>query len=117
MKIEIEGAPPRDQKLKKVDGKWLPAEMVDGWEENMAKAKAGLAGADMTAQKPQAMMMLGMVEKVADDLLAAPDEQAFQNVINNVMAMVGPMLGPLMGGAGGIPGAAPPGAVPPPEQK
>jgi hypothetical protein len=117
VKIEIEGAPPRDQKLKKVEGKWLPAEMVDGWEENMAKAKAGLAGADMTAQKPQAMMMLGMVEKVADDLLAAPDEQAFQNVINNVMAMVGPMLGPLMGGAGGMPGAAPPGAAPPPEQK
>ena len=109
--IEVDGQPPVEAKLKKVDGKWLPAEFVDGWDEKVAQAKAGIAALDMSANKPQAMLMLGMAENVLNQLLAAPDQNAFNTAIATVMQMI-PGLG------GSPPGVAPPAVAPPPvEQK
>ena len=98
--IEAEGQPPIEQELRLVDGKWLPAQLADGWTEKMAQAKAGLAAAPPPDQsKAQAMAMMGMVEGVVDQLLAADTADKFNQVIGTIMTLAGG----LMGGAGAAP--------------
>ena len=90
VKIEAPDEPPSEVKFKQVDGKWLPEQMVTTWDENIAKAKTSLAAVDPAAQKAQGMAMLSMVEGVLEQLLAAKDQEAFNNVVNSVTSMVSP---------------------------
>jgi hypothetical protein len=94
--FEAEGVPPQTMLWKKVDGKWLPAQMVDGWDEKIAQAKAGIAMADFSgAQKAQAMGVMALVEPVLDQMLNAADQDAFNGVINGILPLVQGMLGGL----------------------
>jgi hypothetical protein len=108
VKLELADQEPIEVKLQQVDGKWLPEQMVMGWDEQIAKAKTALAAVDPAAQKAQGMAMMSMVEGVLDQLLAAKDQEAFNNVVNNVTSMVSAFM-PNMGGA---PPVSPP-ATPP----
>ncbi|HEX3658010.1 MAG TPA: hypothetical protein VHV55_19640 [Pirellulales bacterium] len=114
--VAVEGKPPIDVQLKRVDGKWLPAQMVDGWTEKVAAAKASLEQLNVAAQKPQGMMMLQMADGVLDQLLAAKDEAAFNAALAPILALLGRFAGKLpAGGAMPFPGAPPmgaPGAAP-----
>jgi hypothetical protein len=88
-----------DHQAVRVEGKWLPKEMVDGWQEGIEQSKLYLT-TTMPGQLKEAKPMLlspfspmKMVEGVLDQLLAADDQQAFNEVIDGITEMVGGMMG------------------------
>jgi len=98
VKITAPGEPEKTEEMVRVEGKWLPKEMVDGWKEGVTDLKAKIAGLDLAAQKPQIMGGLAMAETTIDQLAKAKDAEEFMKIIGQVM-------GPLMGGmAPGGPG-------------
>ncbi len=100
----------QEQKFVKFENRWVPAEMIEGWDEGMQKARKELAklstpqGQQGLAQLRMGLMMAGAP---IDQLLAASDQAQFDAVIGNVSGMVMGMMGG-MGGAGG-PGIGGPG--------
>ncbi|MCE9605899.1 MAG: hypothetical protein K8U03_13465 [Planctomycetia bacterium] len=105
LKLETEGEKPKDQKFTRVDGKWLPAELVEGWDDGIEKAKAQLAALKIAPeQKAQVMQIMTVVDGLLDRLLAAKDQAAFDKEIQGMMAFL-PMFG--AGPPGGAAPAAP----------
>jgi len=103
--VEIEISAPGQtnqvEKMKQVEGRWVPVQMADEWEEGIKKARAGLE--KMKAEKQQvgmqAQMMLGMVEGVLAQFENANNQQDFDMALQGVMGMaIGAMQG---GGPGG----------------
>ncbi|MCE9605898.1 MAG: hypothetical protein K8U03_13460 [Planctomycetia bacterium] len=131
LKVETEGEPPKDDVVfKKIDGKWLPGEMVDGWDKQVAAMKGELAEMKITPeQKAQYLQGIGMAEATIDGLLGAKDQASFNGQLSAVMMMAS-MFGGLGGpppdalGSPGTPGGVPvggpemklggPGSFPPP---
>ena len=123
LKLEVEGEPKAEEKtFRKVDGKWLPAEMVDSWDATMTNAKTELAGLTITPEmKAQFNGAVGMVEPILDKLIAAKDQAAFDGEVQGLMAIAamfgggppgGSMQGPPGGAPSGLPGGLPPSGLP-----
>lgn len=99
--FETEGVPPQTMLWKRVDGKWLPAQMVDGWDEKVAQAKAAIEGTDFAGPPKAAVTAVTtIVEPILDQLLAAQDQEAFNGVIMGVLPLVQGLLGGLTPEAG-----------------
>lgn len=104
------------EKFTKVEGKWLPAEMVAEWDESIAEAKAGLA--ELQDQEKQAQMRMGvmMVSGMASGMLAslqnASTQEEFNQALEGLQQSAAGML-PGMGGMGS-PTGPPPGFGAPP---
>lgn len=78
LRTTVDGEPKDVLIVKKVDGRWLPAELVDWWEAGIAKAKTNLAGLAIPPQlKPEIMRFLGLLETHLDKMLAAKDQAEF----------------------------------------
>jgi len=111
IRMTAPGEDPEEEEMVRVEGRWVPKEMAEEWDEGIAEAKKGLA--EMTPEvfaqaKPQAMMMMSMVDTLLDQLLAANSQQAFDMVIGQAMMMV------MGAAAGGGPPGAGPAPMPPP---
>lgn len=101
LKIEIPGEPAKEEEFVKVDGKWLPAEMVEGWDDAIKEAKKSIGEMKFDGpQKAQFLGILGQVETVLDELLAAKTQEEF----NTSVKKVGGMVAGMMFGGGGPPG-------------
>jgi len=119
IRIEKATGDSEDHEAVRVEGKWLPKEMVDGWSEGMAGAKQFLT-TDMPKQLQENKQMLlsplspvKMAEGVLDQMLAAQDQEAFNEVINGIMEMVQGMMGGEQGPGAGPGGGADPFGTPP----
>jgi len=89
---------PKTAELVKVEGRWVPKDMADGWAEAMADVKKNLAkmsGESMAKNKPQILAMMGAAEPMLDQLLKADSQEKFDQVIGQTMGMV---MGGMMGG-------------------
>ena len=110
VRIQAPGQEPQEQVLTRVDGRWLPAEMVASWDENIAAAKAALAEATPETTKQyrmQVMMIGGMIEGMLDSIDAAQTQQEFNQAVGMLMQGMPGAGG--MGGPGGMgPGNAQP---------
>jgi len=111
IKIVAPGEKDEMIEMVKVEGKWLPKDMVDAWPGAIASAKAGIAAITVEpAMLVQFAMMKGMITPVLDGLLAAKTQDEFNAQIDGAMkAMMG---GPGGGGrpvaeADAMPGAEP----------
>jgi hypothetical protein len=89
----------------RVDGQWLPADLVNGWATNMAMAKQLLAGLP-EASKQAAMqvgMFTGMITGTLAPLEAAEDQEQFNLALEQaqqgIMGLAGMMGGGLSFGA------------------
>ncbi|NQZ59685.1 MAG: hypothetical protein HRT88_19715 [Lentisphaeraceae bacterium] len=82
----------------KVEGKWLPKDMVDGWKKQITELQAKLKkGSEMTAKdKMKFTMVLGSVDGVLDNFLAAKNQDEFDAAIKSTMGVA---MGLMMGGA------------------
>lgn len=119
LEISAPGQTNQVEKMKQVEGRWIPVQMADEWEEGIKKARAGLE--QMKAEKQavgmQAQMMLGMVEGVLAQFENANNQQDFDMALQGVMGMA---MGAMQGGGPGGPGGqgsmqgGPPGFGPPP---
>lgn len=105
--VEIEISAPGQtnqvEKMKQVEGRWIPVQMADEWEEGIKKAQAGLEKmkAEKQAVGMQAQMMLGMVEGVLAQFENANNQQDFDMALQGVMGMA---MGAMQGGGPGGPG-------------
>lgn len=77
----------------RVEGKWLPKEMVDGWDAQMEEVEGTLQMAALQAQDEQMLaqqrMMLGMLNQSLDQMLAANSQEEFTNA---AQALVGALM-------------------------
>ena len=93
VKVEVPGKPAKEEDYVRVEGYWVPAEMANDWDKEMAEARdkiAELSGAQDEQKKQQMMMQIAMVDGALDSLLNANSEAEFQ-------AGVGAMMGMAMG--------------------
>jgi hypothetical protein len=99
LRIEQPDGKTEDHQAVRVEGKWLPKEMVDGWKQGIEQSRLYLTTmmpGQLKETKPMLLSPLSpvkMVEGVLDQLLAADDQQAFNEVIDGVTEMVGGMMG------------------------
>lgn len=107
-------AKPMPVTLVKVEGRWLPKDMVEGWDAGIADAKSGLQ-----VGMPMASGLLGtMVIPVVASLANARTQQEFNTVVNRIMQMTGGNRNNQQAGGypgapgGGYPGSGAPGGYP-----
>jgi hypothetical protein len=89
---------PMDEEMEvemvRVQGRWLPADLVDDWETTMAEIRAAFSELRQIdpQEKQQYLMGLNMINGVLDQLLAANTAEEFNQVIGEAMgAMMGAM--------------------------
>lgn len=101
--VAVEGAPSaRSIVMQKVEGSWLPKDLVDEWPEMKQQAEAGLASLDpaqFQEGKGQIMGLLTVVGGMVDNLNNAESQEAFDASVQQLMGLVQSM----MGGAGAAP--------------
>jgi hypothetical protein len=93
VRIEDSGQESRTEKLVRVEGKWIPANLADAWQSQMAKARQSIAkmSSDESKQDGQATMLkLTMADGILDSLLAAETGEQFNSAIG---AATGAVLG------------------------
>ncbi|MFO0725272.1 MAG: hypothetical protein U1E65_15930 [Myxococcota bacterium] len=113
VKVEMEGEKTETTEMVKVEGKWIPKELADGWPKAMAEAKAGIEKMNVEpAMIAQFNAMKGMIDPALDGLLAAKTQDEFNAQIDGVMKAV---MGSRGGARGGEIAEAPAGDVPPPD--
>lgn len=95
------------QEFIKVEGKWIPKDMADGWESQIAAAKISIADLPNKAAEMQmsVMMVTGMVSGVLTPLQSAETQEQFNEAVAGLQQSA---MGLMMGGGGGI-GGPPPG--------
>jgi hypothetical protein len=101
IKVTVPDEPPEELEMVLVEERWLPKEMADDWQKEIAKAREELAGWDeqkIAEGKMQAMMFLGMAEAFLDQLAQVSTSEELDQTIGGLM---GGMFG---GMAGGMPG-------------
>ena len=92
VKIEMQGESSKQEQFARVGGRWVPKDMADQWDDQIAEAREKLAQwSPDDQQKQQQMNMLKMVDTALDNLQAAQTPEAFnatlQQSINMAMMM------------------------------
>jgi len=86
--------------LKKVEGFWLPAGMVEQWEARVSEAKKQLESMDAGAlaeNKPRVMRMLDTIDGVLAKIESADDPEAMKTALQSAMM---PLIGLAMSAQG-----------------
>jgi len=84
---------PEDQELVRVEERWVPAEMAEGWDTRMDEARERLSNVtdeERMQMSTQGMMFLGMADGFLQQLEAVESPEQFDQM---VAALVGPFLG------------------------
>ena len=116
LKVIQEDGTEETQNFIKHEGKWLPLDMVEEWDENMQKARESLTALpeQMGPAKMQIGMVTGMVNGVLSPLQSAESQEQFDAALEGLMAQgMGMMGGGMPGMGGGFPGMGG-GMAPPP---
>jgi hypothetical protein len=101
VEIVIPNEPPVEVPYVKIDGKWIPVDLANGWIEGLGQAQARLAVVlapdNLATLKPQLLTGLSVMDEWLQRLEEAPSKEAFdfawsqglQNVIT-VASSLGP---------------------------
>lgn len=92
VKIEATGQEAEEVEFTLVEGKWLPTELVAGWSDMIAQAKAEIANMndeDMKKAKQMAIPMFGMFGGILGTLENAKTQEEFNTAVNGIMQMMG----------------------------
>jgi hypothetical protein len=95
VKLTVPEEDPEELKLVKVENRWVPADLAETWDEEIAEAKQQIAELDqeeMDQVKMQAMLFLAMAESFVDQLAAIQSSEEFDQLAQN-------LFGSFMGGA------------------
>jgi hypothetical protein len=114
LKFEASGEKPEEIPFKKVDGKWLPTDLVDNWSKSMEDARTNLDGLVIPPEaKTQCLEVIKQADGVLDRLATAKDQGAFDAEVAGLVMQLLPVLGALGGGGpGGAMSGPPPGGLP-----
>ncbi|MGB0415344.1 MAG: hypothetical protein ACPGKS_00695 [Coraliomargarita sp.] len=115
LKSTVAGQEPLEEAYSKIEGRWVPEELATQWADGIGSATAQLEAVtpeQIEAQKPQAQMVLGMIDGVLTQLEGAETQAQFDQALQGAMM---PLMGLMMMGQGmGAPPAAPDPLVPMP---
>ena len=100
---------PEEQSWKKIDGRWLPAEMVESWDSVVAATKTEMSNytAVAVANKAKVMPLVTTVDRVLDRLIGAKDQAEFDAAVNGSKLEMLAAVAPLMSGLSSAPAAGP----------
>jgi len=90
LSIKVPGRAASEERYTRVDDKWLPEELVQGWTESMAEMREQLAqySPEQNPEKKQAaLMQLTMIEAALDTMLQADSAAEFNMSVNAAMGM------------------------------
>ncbi|HSN54348.1 MAG TPA: hypothetical protein VLT32_06730, partial [Candidatus Sulfomarinibacteraceae bacterium] len=96
VKIITPGEEPEEMELVRVEGRWVPADMAEGWDQDVAEARAKLASIteeEVQQGSMQMMMLIGMADGVIAQLETAETAEEFEQAIQGIL---GPFLGGMM---------------------
>lgn len=109
LRVSVPGEKPEDQQFVKVEGKWVPKDMADNWNQMVLDAKAGLAKMKAETNKENKDMALAQIKQVdamLDQVLATKTPDEFMGKIGQIIGMA---MGAFMGAMGGPGGPGGPG--------
>ena len=88
IKISSPDKPSVERAFVKIDGRWLPEDLVKGWPELMKKAQAAISAMsdDDPKYKMQMEMGLKMVEAVIDQFEKIDDQEAFNILMSSLIS-------------------------------
>lgn len=100
VKIEVEGEEAEEVEFVRIEGKWIPKDLADGFATQIAEAREGLAQLDFTteegkAAKAQILGQIAMVKTMLVQVDAAKTAQELDGIL------MGLMMGLMGGGMGG----------------
>jgi hypothetical protein len=87
VRVSAPGEEPEEVPLTRVEGRWVPTDMADDWDANIAGAMqdiAGLSAEEMAENKMQAMALFGMAEAVLDQLAAVNSTEEFEQAMQSI---------------------------------
>ncbi len=92
-----------------IEGKWIPTDLADAWDAQMAAAKTALLAMkpQLEANKMMIMLPLRMADGAANQILAVKSQEEFDRVVAEITKNAGMLLGPLMGQGNGPPAFGP----------
>jgi hypothetical protein len=100
LRITVPDEEPEEMQMVRVEEKWVPKDMADEWSGAIAEARtkiAELGGEEFQQNKMQAMMGLGMVEAMVDQVatIESPEEldQMLQGMMGNLLGGLGQGMG------------------------
>jgi hypothetical protein len=100
LRATVPGEEPIEESYVKIEDRWVPTALSAQWSETIATAMAELeaiTAEQLLANKPQAQMILGMVEGVLHQLEGAATQQQFDQALQGAMM---PLMGLMMMGQG-----------------
>lgn len=109
LRVTAPGEQPQEKQFVKVEDRWIPKDMADGWQQMVLDAKAGLAklkAENNKQNKDMALAQIKQIDTLLDQVLATKTADEFTGQIGQIIGMA---MGAIMGGMGGMGGqAAPP---------
>jgi len=96
VRVSAPGEEPEDILLTLVEGRWVPTDMAEDWDTNVAEAKqdiAELSKEEMAENKMQVMAFFGMADAVLDQLAAVNSTEEFEQAMRNISGSVTGMGG------------------------
>ncbi len=109
LELQQDGEKLWQQSMVKVDGYWLPKELVEQWDQNIAQAKAALAGVDRNAFSMVNFVLGGVVGQV-EQMANAKTQSEFNAAVQALLELTGQATGAADAGLTGPGAAAGPGS-------
>lgn len=91
----------KNEEFTKVDGKWVPSDIANEFDQKMAEALETIKaqGTMPAEQKAQVLMMMNMAKGIISSLNQAQSAEELETKFKTeIEPMIGPMLGPMLGG-------------------
>lgn len=108
LEMSVPGEEVEAQSFVKVEGRWVPRDMAEQWNDQVAEARSTLEGIDpaqIEEQKPQILSVFAMIDGVLAQIEAAETQEQFDQALQGAMM---PLMGLMMMGQGmGGDGSAP----------
>ncbi len=101
LKITAPDEEPEEIQMTQVEGRWVPSDMAQDWDKEIAEARTKLeemTPETMAQQKMQIMMMVGMAEAFVDQVAQAKTSEELDQMLQGLL---GGLMGGAMGGAMG----------------
>jgi hypothetical protein len=98
LKITAPDEEPEEVEMTQVEGRWVPSDMAQDWDKNVAEAREKLekiTPETIAQQKMQIMMMVGMAEAFVDQVAQAKTSEELDQMLQGLL---GGLLGGAMGG-------------------
>ena len=92
-----------EREMKKVEGKWIPADMADGWSMMIEEMQNSISEmpSQLAANKEQAMGFITLIDGVLTAIDGAENQEQFDMAMQQAMLPIMGMVGSLMAPGGG----------------